>query len=32
VVDALRAFYGRVCERTNAASCLVITDLAPLGG
>jgi hypothetical protein len=32
VVEALRAFYGRLCERTNAASCLVITDLAPLGG
>jgi hypothetical protein len=32
VVEALRAFYGQVCERTNADSCLVITDLAPLGG
>jgi hypothetical protein len=32
VVDALRAFYSRVCERANAHSCLVITDLAPLGG
>jgi hypothetical protein len=32
VVEALRVFYGQVCERTNAGSCLVITDLAPLGG
>jgi hypothetical protein len=32
VVEALRAFYGRVCERTNASSCLVLTDLVPLGG
>jgi hypothetical protein len=32
VVEALRDFYGQVCERTNADSCLVITDLAPLGG
>jgi hypothetical protein len=32
VVEALRVFYGHVCERTNADSCLVITDLAPLGG
>jgi len=32
VVEALRVFYGQVCERTNADSCLVITDLAPLGG
>jgi hypothetical protein len=31
-VEALRAFYGQLCERTNAHSCLVITDLAPLGG
>jgi hypothetical protein len=31
-VEALRAFYGKLCERTNADSCLVITDLAPLGG
>jgi hypothetical protein len=32
VVDALRAFYTRACARTHAGSCLVITDLAPLGG
>jgi hypothetical protein len=32
VVEALRRFYGRICERTHAGSCLVITDLAPLGG
>ena len=32
VVEALRHFYGQICERTNADSCLVITDLAPLGG
>jgi len=32
VVEALRRFYGGMCERTHAASCLVITDLAPLGG
>jgi hypothetical protein len=32
VVEALRLFYTQVCERTNADSCLVITDLAPLGG
>jgi hypothetical protein len=32
VVEALRTFYGQVCERTKAGSCLVITDLAPLGG
>jgi hypothetical protein len=32
VVEALRAFYDQVCERTNAHSCLVITDLAPIGG
>jgi hypothetical protein len=32
VVEALRRFYGRICERTRAGSCLVITDLAPLGG
>jgi hypothetical protein len=32
VVEALRHFYGQICERTNAQSCLVITDLAPLGG
>jgi hypothetical protein len=31
-VEALRAFYGKFCERTHADSCLVITDLAPLGG
>jgi len=28
VVEALRRLYGRVCARTHAASCLVITDLA----
>jgi hypothetical protein len=32
VVAALRTFYERVCARVHAASCLVITDLAPLGG
>ena len=32
VVEALRRFYGRICERTHANSCLVITDLAPLEG
>lgn len=32
VVEALRRFYARICERTHASSCLVITDLAPLGG
>ena len=32
VVEALRRFYRRICERTRAASCLVITDLAPLEG
>jgi hypothetical protein len=32
VVEALRDFYGQICERTRADSCLVITDLAPLGG
>jgi hypothetical protein len=32
VVDALRTFYRQACERTKARSCLVITDLAPLGG
>lgn len=32
VVEALRRFYGRTCERTRAHSCLVITDLAPLEG
>jgi hypothetical protein len=32
VVERLRAFYTRACERTHAGSCLVITDLAPLGG
>jgi len=32
VVEALRHFYGQICERANAGSCLVITDLAPLGG
>jgi hypothetical protein len=31
-VEALRRFYGRVCERTRAHSCLVISDLAPLEG
>ena len=31
-VEALRAFYGKLCEQTNADSGLVITDLAPLGG
>lgn len=32
VVEALRVFYEKICERTHADSCLVITDLAPLGG
>jgi hypothetical protein len=32
VVERLRNFYGQVCRRTHAGSCLVITDLAPLGG
>lgn len=32
VVDALRRFYRRICARTRAASCLVISDLAPLEG
>jgi hypothetical protein len=32
VVGALRRFYGRICARTRASSCLVITDLAPLEG
>jgi hypothetical protein len=31
-VEALRRFYERLCERTHANSCLVITDLAPLEG
>lgn len=31
-VAALRAFYGRACERTRADSCLVVSDLAPLEG
>jgi hypothetical protein len=31
-VEALRVFYRKVCERTKAASCLAITDLAPLEG
>jgi hypothetical protein len=31
-VEALRVFYGKICERTKADSCLAITDLAPLGG
>jgi len=31
-VEALRVFYGKVCERTHADACLVISDLAPLGG
>jgi hypothetical protein len=31
-VEALRVFYRKLCERTNADSCLAITDLAPLGG
>jgi hypothetical protein len=32
VVEALRRFYSRICKRTHAHSCLVITDLAPLEG
>jgi hypothetical protein len=32
VVDELRTFYGQLCRRTHARSCLAITDLAPLGG
>ena len=32
VVETLRDFYGQICARTHAASCLAITDLAPLGG
>jgi hypothetical protein len=32
VVEALRVYYGTICRRTNADSCLVISDLAPLGG
>jgi hypothetical protein len=32
LVEELRVFYGKICKRTNADSCLVITDLAPLGG
>jgi hypothetical protein len=32
VVVALRTFYGEICRRTRAGSCLAITDLAPLGG
>ena len=32
VVEGLRDFYTQVCERTHAAACLVLTDLAPLGG
>jgi hypothetical protein len=32
VVQALRRFYLRICERSRADSCLVITDLAPLEG
>jgi hypothetical protein len=31
-VEALRSFYGQLCRRTRARSCLAITDLAPLGG
>jgi hypothetical protein len=32
VVEALRTFYGGICRRTHAESCLAITDLAPLEG
>jgi hypothetical protein len=32
VVERLRNFYGRACRQAHAGSCLVITDLAPLGG
>jgi hypothetical protein len=32
VVEGLQHFYNQVCERTHAAACLVLTDLAPLGG
>ena len=32
VVVAQRTFYGEICRRTHADSCLAITDLAPLGG
>ena len=32
VVVALRTFYGDICRRTRAESCLAITDLAPLEG
>ena len=32
VVEGLRDFYTQVCERTHATACLVLTDLAPLGG
>jgi len=31
-VEELRRFYERLCRRTHADSCLVITDLAPLEG
>jgi hypothetical protein len=32
VVESLRVFYGQLCRRTHARTCLAITDLAPLGG
>lgn len=31
VVSALRAFYERLCERTQAASCRATSDIDPLG-
>lgn len=32
LVNALRTFYIRVCERTGATGCLATTDITPIGG
>jgi hypothetical protein len=32
VVESLRSFYGQLCRRARARTCLAITDLAPFGG
>jgi hypothetical protein len=32
VVERLRDFYNQICQRTRADACLVLNDLAPLGG
>jgi len=31
-VTALRSFYGEVCKRTKAASCIAVSDVAPGSG